>query len=173
MYRPYFGVARHVMGMNSSDAESLIDEQAEPFTAIFATMTAKQHQVFALVAENRSSKEIAAMLGVSESAINQRIEVVRGRAGSPPRAHLARAYREFITHHAMPAHLEHPVAQLAALDDRPPAPTQQPSDWIVPPALSGRDAGLNRVAAMVVIAAGLLMVAMMGLGVAQALAAAL
>lgn len=46
------------------------------------------------------------------------------------------------------------------------------SEWVVPGALSGPEAGLTRVAAMVVIAAGSLIVALVGLGVAQALAAA-
>lgn len=176
MYRSCFGAARLVMSSNQPDTDGLCGEEVDRFAAIFATMTAKQHQVFALVAENRSSKEIAGMLGVSESAINQRIEVVRSRADFPPRAHLARTYRAFASRNALPAHLEHPMAQLALAQDQsaqPEAPAPLPSDWIVPAALSGPRAGLNRAAAMVVIAAGLLMVAMIGLGVAQALAAAL
>ena len=37
-------------------------------------LTRKQRDVLALVADNRTSKEIAARLGISESAVNQRIE---------------------------------------------------------------------------------------------------
>ena len=59
----------------------------------FPGLTAKQHEVLRFVAENRTSKEIAFELGISESAVNQRIEGVRSRTGSPPRAELARAYR--------------------------------------------------------------------------------
>ncbi|KHK92024.1 LuxR family transcriptional regulator [Novosphingobium malaysiense] len=59
----------------------------------FPGLTAKQHEVLRFVAENRTSKEIAWELGISESAVNQRIEGVRSRTGSPPRAELARAYR--------------------------------------------------------------------------------
>ena len=59
----------------------------------FPGLTAKQHEVLRFVAENRTSKEIAFELGISESAVNQRIERVRSRTGSPPRAELARAYR--------------------------------------------------------------------------------
>ena len=33
----------------------------------------KQREVLALVADNRTSKEIASLLGISESAVNQRI----------------------------------------------------------------------------------------------------
>jgi DNA-binding CsgD family transcriptional regulator len=61
----------------------------------FAALTGKQHEVLALVADNRTSKEIAAELGVSESAVNQRIEAVRARLGGLPRAQMAREYRLF------------------------------------------------------------------------------
>jgi DNA-binding CsgD family transcriptional regulator len=61
----------------------------------FADLTSKQHEVLALVADNRTSKEIAAELGVSESAVNQRIEGVRARLNGLPRAQMAREYRIF------------------------------------------------------------------------------
>lgn len=57
-------------------------------------LTRKQHDVLALVADNRTSKEIAARLGISESAVNQRIEMVRSRLGGLPRGELARLYRQ-------------------------------------------------------------------------------
>ena len=63
--------------------------------SIFAAMTRKQHEVLSLVADNRTSKEIAAELGISESAVNQRIETVRSRMGGLPRAKMARDYRAF------------------------------------------------------------------------------
>lgn len=56
-------------------------------------LTKKQREVLALVADNRTSKEIAGLLGVSESAVNQRIEIVRARLGGLPRGELARLYR--------------------------------------------------------------------------------
>ena len=62
----------------------------------FAGLTSKQHQVLSLIAENHTSKEIAFRLGISESAVNQRIECVRNRIGSLPRAELARAYRQYM-----------------------------------------------------------------------------
>lgn len=43
---------------------------------------------------HRTSKEIAGLLGISESAVNQRIEIVRGRLGGLPRGELARLYRQ-------------------------------------------------------------------------------
>lgn len=57
-------------------------------------LTRKQHEVLALVADNRTSKEIAARLGITESAVNQRIEMVRSRLGGLPRGELARLYRQ-------------------------------------------------------------------------------
>lgn len=178
---------------------------------IFSRLTPKQHEVLALIAENRTSKEIAWQLGISESAVNQRIEAVRSRAGAPPRAELARNYRRWkeglegrqstpgqpaetcnaITgeNTQVPAQAgiaENPArdeaadaSQSLALADSIPFTVQAP--WqgfdagprIVPEALDGANAGLNRVAAMVAIAGGLLALAMIGLGVAQALSAVL
>ena len=57
-------------------------------------LTAKQRDVLALIADNRTSKEIAGLLGISESAVNQRIEIVRARLGGLPRGELARLYRQ-------------------------------------------------------------------------------
>lgn len=57
-------------------------------------LSAKQRDVLALVADNRTSKEIAGLLGISESAVNQRIEIVRARLGGLPRGELARLYRQ-------------------------------------------------------------------------------
>jgi DNA-binding CsgD family transcriptional regulator len=63
-------------------------------SASLPTLTDKQREVLALVADNRTSKEIAARLGISESAVNQRIEMVRARLGGLPRGELARLYRQ-------------------------------------------------------------------------------
>jgi DNA-binding CsgD family transcriptional regulator len=65
--------------------------------ASLSVLTDKQREVLALVADNRTSKEIAARLGVSESAVNQRIEMVRARLGGLPRGELARLYRQEFT----------------------------------------------------------------------------
>lgn len=63
--------------------------------SVFQSLTRKQHEVMGYVAAHFTSKQIAFELGISVSAVNQRIEAVRARAGSPSRAELARAYREF------------------------------------------------------------------------------
>ena len=138
--------------------------KASAFVPLFAQITPKQHEVFQLVAQNRTSKEIAGRLGISESAVNQRIEAVRARAGFPPRAELARAYRQFLAAQAAIA--------MGAVEENGGAnniPRRDSGDWIVPPSLTGPAARLNRAAAMVIIAAGMLVVFLLGLGVAEAL----
>lgn len=134
---------------------------------VFAGMTAKQHEVFACLAENRTSKEIAARLLVSESAIVQRIETVRSRTGFPPRAELARAYRRYLESGFFDCS---PVLTGARSEDPFIASWQKhAAEWVLPGALVGPNAGLNRIAAMVVIAGGLLLVALGSLAVAKAL----
>lgn len=61
--------------------------------ALLDALTAKQSEVLVFVSEGLTSKEIARRLGVSESAVNQRIEVIRQRLGGLPRAQIARLYR--------------------------------------------------------------------------------
>ncbi|MBB4858991.1 DNA-binding CsgD family transcriptional regulator [Novosphingobium chloroacetimidivorans] len=132
-------------------------------------MTAKQHEVFACLAENRTSKEIAVRLQVSESAIVQRIETVRNRAGYPPRAELARAYRRYLESGFFDCTPIPPSVDALQSDPLVGAFQRYAADWILPGAMVGPNAGLNRLAAMVVIAAGLLLVALASLGVARAL----
>ncbi|MCT2399330.1 helix-turn-helix transcriptional regulator [Novosphingobium mangrovi (ex Huang et al. 2023)] len=169
------------------------DDQYGRLLRAFSRLTAKQHEVLRYVSENRTSKEIAWELGISESAVNQRIEAVRGRTGSPPRAELARAYRQYLQD------LEEackPVPdKIPQVPDRLPIAQPQPQDgpaeqlaladavhftltppWqgevigrVGPEVLDGPHAGLSRTAAMVVIAGGMLLVAMVGLGVVDAL----
>jgi DNA-binding CsgD family transcriptional regulator len=62
--------------------------------ALLDSLTHKQREVFLLVAEGMTSKEIGRKLGISESAVNQRIEVVRQRLGGMSRASIARLYRD-------------------------------------------------------------------------------
>ncbi|TCM22409.1 DNA-binding CsgD family transcriptional regulator [Novosphingobium sp. PhB165] len=160
---------------------------------VLPLLTEKQHEVLSLVAENRTSKEIAWELGISESAVNQRIEGVRNRTGSPPRAELARVYRQY---QKLPDAACNPLPdknpQVSPIDVaaeewgqdeqgdrlrladgvtfRVEAPWHaEPVDRLVPEVLDGPDAGLNRMAAMVLIAGGLLLVAVFGLDLATAL----
>ena len=66
-------------------------------TALLDALTHKQREVIALVSEGMTSKEIARKLGISESAVNQRIEVTRQRLGGMSRAQIARIYRQTST----------------------------------------------------------------------------
>ncbi|VWX52260.1 LuxR family transcriptional regulator [Novosphingobium sp. 9U] len=141
------------------------------YCEVFAGMTAKQHEVFACLAENRTSKEIAGRLQVSESAIVQRIEAVRSRTGFPPRAELARAYRRYLESGFFDCKPVSQGTEPARNDADLAAWQRQAADWILPGAMVGPNAGLNRIAAMVVIAGGLLVVALASLGVVNALPA--
>jgi len=62
-------------------------------TALLDRLTAKQKEVLSYVSDGLTSKEIGRKLGVSESAVNQRIETIRQRLGGMPRAQIARLYR--------------------------------------------------------------------------------
>ena len=61
--------------------------------AVLDAITDKQREVLIYISEGLTSKEIARKLGVSESAVNQRIETIRQRLGGLPRAQIARLYR--------------------------------------------------------------------------------
>ena len=61
--------------------------------ALLGALTDKQSEVIGFVSEGLTSKEIARKIGISESAVNQRIEVIRQRLGGLPRAQIARLYR--------------------------------------------------------------------------------
>lgn len=63
-----------------------------PSAGEFAFLTAKQKAVLDLLANHRSSKEIAATLGLSETSVNRRFEAVRNRLGGISRPELARRY---------------------------------------------------------------------------------
>lgn len=132
-------------------------------------MTAKQHEVLALLADNRTSKEIAFQLGVSESAIVQRVEAVRSRTGQPARAELARAYRRYLDSASFNATID--TAKLELLEARDLLSTWQRAsgDWLLPGAMVGPNAGFNRMAAMSVIAAGMAVTGLTCLALADAI----
>jgi DNA-binding CsgD family transcriptional regulator len=66
-----------------------------PSPGDFDFLTEKQVAVLDLLANNRTSKEIAWTLGVSETAVNRRVEVIRSRLGGVTRQEVARRYREW------------------------------------------------------------------------------
>lgn len=157
-------------------------------TALLDALTGKQREVLALVAEGMTSKEIARKLVVSESAVNQRIEVVRQRLGGMSRAQIARTYRRTSTlvltiptsnsltgksnqllpkanleQHFQPEGVEDTVLTSGGEFD-----VLQPST--LPSLLHGQDTKLVRTAAVVVIAVGLIALTVLVLVAGQTLA---
>jgi DNA-binding CsgD family transcriptional regulator len=63
----------------------------------FGFITDKQAEVLDLLANHRTSKEIAHALSLSETAVNRRIETVRQRLGGISRPELARRYSDRTT----------------------------------------------------------------------------
>ena len=62
-------------------------------SALLDALTEKQRQVIAFVSDGLTSKEIGRILGITESAVNQRIETVRARLDGLSRHEIARLYR--------------------------------------------------------------------------------
>ncbi len=58
------------------------------------SLTSKQREVLALLGEGRTGKEIATVLGISESAVVQRIEKVRAKFDGATRQQLGRIWRD-------------------------------------------------------------------------------
>lgn len=67
---------------------------SKQITGEFKLLTAKRAAVLERLAQGRTSKEIAASLEISESAVNRHIEIMRSRFGGITRLELARRYRE-------------------------------------------------------------------------------
>lgn len=137
-------------------------------TGLFEQLTAKQRQTMDLLAEGWTSKEIAHKLGISESAVVQRIEALRTKTGGLLRKDLARSYRLYLDNlpptckeitsknfhlpsacdpHNTPlwnfsgADLE--LADAATFDMSPPW-SSRPEPRVVPEVLDGKDASLYR-----------------------------
>ena len=89
--------------MNEKSRDLLPDYEPASITGIMTDelaraaqidrLTAKQREVLAFVSEGLTSKEIGRKLGISESAVNQRIETIRQRLGGMSRAQIGRIYR--------------------------------------------------------------------------------
>lgn len=69
---------------------------AKSLEEVFTQLTPKQVVVLNSISKSKSSKEIAWDIGISESAVNQRIQSVRLQLDLMPRAKLAQNYREFL-----------------------------------------------------------------------------
>ena len=62
------------------------------------SLSPRQHEIFSLIAEARSNKEIAYLLGISESTVKQHITVLLRKFNVSSRAQLAKKARPFQTH---------------------------------------------------------------------------
>lgn len=71
-------------------------EKSEILAAELQDLSDKQREVLDLVLDRRTNKEIAALLGISASAVEQRLQSVRRRLGVVSRADLARTYQELL-----------------------------------------------------------------------------
>lgn len=153
----------------------------------FRSLTEKQTAVLALLANGRTSKEIATSLGLSESAVNRRIELLRTRFGGITRLELARRYRDRATG------VETASQSLRLASDAPPeqdrkrdGPTvasvqrdslasatgsagSEAEPRVVPRVLDGENAVLTRGAAMAIILAGIIASLVLGLAAAGAI----
>lgn len=72
-----------------------VDKSPPAESGDFDLLTDKQVAVLGPLANGRTSKEIAGTLGLSESAVNRRIELLRIRFGGITRLELARRYRDW------------------------------------------------------------------------------
>lgn len=60
-------------------------------------LSAKQREVLDLVLDRRTNKEIARVLGISVSGVEQRLQAARQRLGAHSRADAARTYERLLT----------------------------------------------------------------------------
>ncbi|MBU6266356.1 MAG: LuxR family transcriptional regulator [Sphingomonadales bacterium] len=162
---------------------------------MFDRLTEKQREVLAMVAENRTSKEIARALAISESAVVHRIESIRRLAHGAPRPELARLWRNHVA--ALSAkgqtckpltgqssHIPEIATPTDSPDvDRPPAGDATVSvpasgsllhstdrSSIVPAALGGPQGTLLRVAMILLMAATMLLIVLSAITIAENLA---
>ena len=151
----------------------------------FAGVTKKQREVLDLLLEQRTTKEMAHFLGVSPSAIDQRIDALRRRAGDVTRAELTRLWRDHRsgTCDRIPCENSqlppHPAALHSTPQDAergifrfddvagfaPSAPWNSHEPLVVPEALDGSDAASNRIWLGIKIAVGMLASVLIGLAV--------
>ena len=156
----------------------------------FAGVTEKQREVLDLLLEQRTTKEMAHSLGVSPSAIDQRIDALRRRAGDVTRAELTRLWRDHrsgtcdripyensqLPPHPAALHLTPQDAErgIFRFDDvagfAPSAPWNSHEPLVVPEALDGSDATPQRIWLAVKIAVGIVLVLLVGLAVSGEMA---
>ena len=161
-------------------------------------LTSRQAQVLELVAKRRSLKQVAAELGISESAVNQHIKSLKGLLAVNSLPELAEAYRHFsqdegtkgcrkttctksgvpraseIGQSPEPEGLEPVVSFHDAIAYRVGVPWEVSDELgVVPKVLNGANAKLARTAYIIGIAVGMFILVLTGLGVAQGISAVL
>lgn len=177
-----------------------MDDDSNNNVGEFDFATAKQSAVLDLLGHNRTSKEIAHALQISEAAVNRRIEVLRARLGGVARAELIRRYRLWSSNRAVRGDSPCvdsemqilPLAKLTLGDERPvqdspgidlafkdslemkiDAPWTRPDEpQIVPRVLDGEKATLTRGMAIAIILLAIIASLVLGLAAAQAIAEA-
>lgn len=165
----------------------------------FSSLTDKQAAVLDLLANGRTSKEIATVLDLSESAVNRRIELLRTRFGGITRLELARRYRDWTVTETSPKtgiaggvesdRQSLPLAAMAVSDQkliedghgsglvfRDSLAISVDQSWnpatepkVVPRVLDGEDAVLTRAAVIAIILVGILASLVLGLAAAGSL----
>ena len=157
-------------------------------TALLDALTLKQREVIGYVSEGLTSKEIARKISISESAVNQRIEIIRQRLGGLPRSQIARLYRQqrtlmltiptsnFLTGNPMPLRDLDVARQAAGVEGAvdPGAPGAARIGSMLQPStifhtLNGPASPWLRLGAIVLIALGLAATALLMLAVAETL----
>lgn len=163
----------------------------------FELLTERQREVLDLLIDDRTSKEIAAGLGISPSAVNQHIETVRFRMDGIPRAELTRRYRVFRsredatckqfpsqTLHLVDTPADRDTQQLDAADglhrfgdsmtftvEAPWSEEHEPR--VLPRLLDGENAGLLRIAVIALVLFAIVAALVLGLAAAEGVTKAL
>ena len=167
--------------------------------AVMASLTRKQRETIELVGAGHTAKEIARKLDISPSAANKRIEGLRKIFGGCTKFEMARKYRKYnekylqtydfshpkISCDGQSSHLPEPLETLdqssqhlasQGFEFADAAPVRIVAPWetsceprVVPEALDRDGSGFSRILVAVGIAIGLGVLAIVILGVAQAL----
>ncbi|MDG6078091.1 hypothetical protein E3U23_02640 [Erythrobacter litoralis] len=165
---------------------------APDIDAVYRGLTEKQTETLDMVGEGLTHKEIAAKLDISASAATQRIETLRAKFGGVTKARLARLHRArcekatcktvtgkkshlFASPAKGPLGTRHDDSFNMSLSDSAPV-FRRDIPWsemreprVVPEVLDGKHASTFRWAAVVIIAAGLLVLVLVMLAVSQAI----
>ncbi|MET0251477.1 MAG: helix-turn-helix transcriptional regulator [Novosphingobium sp.] len=166
----------------------MIETGIEEPGGLGAELTDKHREVLDRLLEHKSSKEIAIELGISPKTVDQRINSAARKLGTADRRETARAYgnlRQAWERTPYPYSYIPPQpssgedsgreteAAAFSLGDSQYFPRQAPWEiapsTILPGMFHGPSGTVSRLAAILVLAAAMLVTALVGLGVAQAL----